>query len=114
MLTANGKEEEGGNYRDMVLCEMGKRQRYKKFEDKLQTFPLQPTVNLEFYRLGAMWTYAALFGLCSVCVCVYRFIYLRFLSVVQDTSATQAASLRGATLPALPLSSLTTAPPVTV
>ena len=26
MLTANGKEEEGGNYRDMVLCEMGKRQ----------------------------------------------------------------------------------------
>lgn len=54
-----------------------------------------------------MWAYAAIFGLCF-------FIYLGFFLAVQGTSATQAASLRGATLPAPPPSSLTTAPQVTV
>lgn len=83
-------------------------------------FPLLPTVGLvEFNSLGAMWTWAAIFGprsVCTrgVCVCVHRVTYLGFLFVVQDISATQAASLHEATLPAPPLSSLITAPPVTV
>lgn len=100
--------------RDIVLGRKGKEGKGKevlKNEGKIHTFhPVQDQVGGALYS-GLMWICAAIFALHYVCTVVH--LPGLFL-VVQVTSATQAASLLGATLPALPLSSLITAPPVTV
>lgn len=111
MLTANVKADEGGTVRDMALDRMGKGKEVLKDEGKMRTFyPVQDQVGGAL-QSGLMWICAAMFALHYVCTLVRL---PRLFLVVQVTSATQAASLLGATLPALPLSSLITAPPVTV